>query len=108
MSKPAASAKSSMPGTMARLIKMLFSFFPVLLPLVMAGVILCGLINSIGAVFLQSALEVISTSWQTGDVGSSAAQDLEDRPHPGRHLPCGQPLLAVLEPLHGGHHSGLA
>ena len=67
MSKPAASAKSSMPGTMARLIKMLFSFFPVLLPLVMAGVILCGLINSIGAVFLQSALEVISTSWQTGD-----------------------------------------
>ena len=38
-----------------------------LLPLVMAGVILCGLINSIGAVFLQSALEVISTSWQTGD-----------------------------------------
>ena len=67
MSKPAASAKSSMPGTMARLIKMLFSFSPVLLPLVMAGVILCGLINSIGAVFLQSALEVISTSWQTGD-----------------------------------------
>ena len=67
MSKPAASAKSSMPGTMSRLIKMLFSFFPVLLPLVMAGVILCGLINSIGAVFLQSALEVISTSWQTGD-----------------------------------------
>ena len=67
MSKPAASAKSSMPGTMACLIKMLFSFFPVLLPLVMAGVILCGLINSIGAVFLQSALEVISTSWQTGD-----------------------------------------
>ena len=67
MSKPAASAKSSMPGTMVRLIKMLFSFFPVLLPLVMAGVILCGLINSIGAVFLQSALEVISTSWQTGD-----------------------------------------
>lgn len=67
MSKPAASAKSSMPGTMGRLIKMLFSFFPVLLPLVMAGVILCGLINSIGAVFLQSALEVISTSWQSGD-----------------------------------------
>ena len=67
MSKPAASAKSSMPGTMSRLIKMLFSFFPVLLPLVMAGVILCGLINSIGAVFLQSALVVISTSWQTGD-----------------------------------------
>ena len=46
---------------------MLFSFYPVLLPLVMAGVLLCGLINSIGSVFLQKALEIISTSWQTGD-----------------------------------------
>ena len=54
-------------GTMGRLIKLLFSFYPVLLPLVMAGVLLCGLINSIGAVFLQRALEVISTSWQSGD-----------------------------------------
>lgn len=54
-------------GTMGRLIKLLFSFYPVLLPLVMAGVLLCGLINSIGAVFLQRALEIISTSWQSGD-----------------------------------------
>lgn len=55
------------PGTLKRLVKMLFSFYPVLLPLVMAGVLLCGLINSIGSVFLQKALEIISTSWQTGD-----------------------------------------
>ena len=77
MSKPAASSKTSMPGTMARLIKMLFSFYPVLLPLVMAGVILCGLINSIGAVFLQSALEVISTSWQTGNWAAAQPKILE-------------------------------
>ena len=63
----AARAKSCKSGTLKRIIKMLFSFYPVLLPLVMAGVLLCGLINSIGSVFLQKALEVISTSWQTGD-----------------------------------------
>ena len=63
----AARAKSRKSGTLMRIIKMLFSFYPVLLPLVMAGVLLCGLINSIGSVFLQKALEVISTSWQTGD-----------------------------------------
>lgn len=63
----AARAKSRKSGTLKRIIKMLFSFYPVLLPLVMAGVLLCGLINSIGSVFLQKALEVISTSWQTGD-----------------------------------------
>ena len=63
----AARAKSRKSGTLKRIIKMLFSFYPVLLPLVMAGVLLCGLINSIGSVFLQKALEVISASWQTGD-----------------------------------------
>ena len=73
MSKPATARKGARrSGTLVRLIKLLFSFYPVLLPLVMAGVLLCGLINSIGSVFLQSALQVISTSWQTGDW--SAAQ----------------------------------
>ena len=77
MSKPAASTKTRKPGTLVRLIKMLFSFYPVLLPLVMLGVILCGLINSIGAVFLQSALEVISTSWQTGDWAAAQPKILQ-------------------------------
>ena len=69
MSKAAIAQRAKMrkPGTLKRLIKLLFSFYPVLLPLVMGGVLLCGLINSIGSVFLQKALEVISTSWQTGD-----------------------------------------
>ena len=35
-------------GTMSRLIKTLFGFYPVLLPLVVAGVVLCAIINSIG------------------------------------------------------------
>ncbi len=63
----AARAKNRRPGTLKRLVKMLFSFYPVLLPRVMAGVLLCGLINSVGSLFLQKALEVISSSWQTGD-----------------------------------------
>ena len=63
----AARAKNRRSGTLKRLVKMLFSFYPVLLPLVMAGVLLCGLINSVGSLFLQKALEVISSSWQTGD-----------------------------------------
>ena len=54
-------------GTMSRLIKTLFGFYPVLLPLVVVGVVLCAVINSIGATFLQSALQVISESWQSGD-----------------------------------------
>lgn len=78
MSKPAnnARARGSKPGTLKRLVKMLFSFYPVLLPLVMLGVVLCALINSIGSVFLQKALEVISTSWQTGDWAGARPQIL--------------------------------
>lgn len=78
MSKPAnnARARGSRPGTLKRLVKMLFSFYPVLLPLVMLGVVLCALINSIGSVFLQKALEVISTSWQTGDWAAARPQIL--------------------------------
>lgn len=79
MSKPANNvrARGSRPGTLKRLVKMLFSFYPVLLPLVMLGVVLCALINSIGSVFLQKALEVISTSWQTGDWAAARPQILD-------------------------------
>ena len=58
-------------GTISRLIKTLFGFYPVLLPLVVAGVVLCAIINSIGATFLQSALQIISESWQSGDWGAA-------------------------------------
>ena len=65
-------AKMRKPGTLGRLIKTLFSFYPVLLPAVTVGIIACALINSIGTIFLQNALQVISDSWQSGDW--SAAQ----------------------------------
>lgn len=69
-------AKNRKPGTFSRLIKTLFSFYPVLLPLVTLGVIVCAVINSIGATFLQRALEVISTSWQSGDWEAARPQIL--------------------------------
>ena len=69
-------AKSRKPGTFSRLIKTLFSFYPVLLPLVTIGVIVCAVINSIGATFLQRALEIISASWQSGDWKAARPQIL--------------------------------
>ena len=69
-------AKNRKPGTFSRLIKTLFSFYPVLLPLVTLGVIVCAVINSIGATFLQRALEVISTSWQSGNWEAARPQIL--------------------------------
>ena len=59
--------RSGKKGTLKRLVKMLFSFYPVLLPMVLLGVMVCALINSIGSVFLQGALQVIEGSWKSGD-----------------------------------------
>ena len=64
-------AKTRNKGTLPRLIKTLFGFYPVLLPATLAGVVICAIINSIGTIFLQNALQVISTSWQTGDWASA-------------------------------------
>ena len=69
-------AKNRKPGTFSRLIKTLFSFYPVLLPLVTLGVIACAVINAIGPTFLQRALEIISTSWQSGDWEAARPQIL--------------------------------
>ena len=79
MSKQEAQTKragGARKGIALRLIKTLFSFYPVLLPAVVAGIVLCAIINSIGAVFLQGALEVISASWQTGDWAAARPQIL--------------------------------
>ena len=69
MSKAATAERTqkNRKGTLPRLIKTLFSFYPVLLPTVIIGIVLCSIIQSIGTIFLQSALQVISDSWKSGD-----------------------------------------
>ena len=54
-------------GTMKRLIRMLFEFYPVLLPLVLVCIVLNALISSIPAVFQQNIIAVVEQYWQTKD-----------------------------------------
>lgn len=63
----AARAHSIKPKTIKRLIKMLFSYYPVMLPLVLLGVVACGVINSVGPAFLQQAIAIISEFADTGN-----------------------------------------
>ena len=49
-------------GTMKRLIRMLFEFYPVLLPLVLVCIILNALISSIPAIFQQNIIAVSSST----------------------------------------------
>ncbi len=59
-----------------RLIRMLFSFYPVLLPVTLICILLNAVISSIPSVFMQNVIAAVETSWQTGDWGSVSGQIL--------------------------------
>ena len=94
-------------GTMKRLIRMLFEFYPVLLPLVLVCIILNALISSIPAVFQQNIIAVVEQYWQTKDCGGSADGD-QTGPHPGCTVCAvsGSRLCVFL--WNGDYHTGLS
>lgn len=57
---------------MKRLIRMLFEFYPVLLPLVLVCIVLNALISSIPAIFQQNIIAVVEQYWQTKDWAAAA------------------------------------
>ncbi len=61
-------------GTVKRLIKTLFRYYPVLLPLTLACIIFNAIVSSIPSIFMQKVISAVETSWQTGaweDVGGA-------------------------------------
>ena len=59
--------KSKKQGTLKRVIKMLFEFYPVLMPLVVVCVLLNAVVSSIPAIFMQNIIALEEQSWQSGD-----------------------------------------
>ena len=54
-------------GIVKRVIKDLFSFYPVMLPVVIGCIMISALISSIPSVFQQKVIAVIESSYKTGD-----------------------------------------
>ncbi len=54
-------------NTLLRLLKTLFEFYPVMLPLVIVCIIFNALISSMPAIFNQKVIAVVEQSWQSGD-----------------------------------------
>ena len=71
MSKQQPKRPQAKAGTALRLIKTIFSFYPRRLSLVVACLAIAAITNSFGAVFLQGALEIISTYGTSGDWASA-------------------------------------
>lgn len=64
-------------GTVKRFIKMMFSFFPVMLPVVLILILFSSAVSSIPSVFMQKILSVVEDSYMAGDWSGAKAQILK-------------------------------
>lgn len=63
-------------GTVKRLVKTLFGFYPRMLPVTLVCIVFSALITSIPAIFMQNVIALIETSWQSGDWNAVGGQIL--------------------------------
>ena len=63
-------------GVMLRLIKMLFEFYPVMLPVTVACILFNAVVSSIPSVFMQNVIAAVEQSWRSGDWDSVSGQIL--------------------------------
>ena len=63
-------------GVLLRLIKTLFGFYPVLLPVVIVCILFSAAVSSIPAIFMQNIIAAVEESWQTGDWASVSGEIL--------------------------------
>ncbi len=63
-------------GTIPRLIKMMFGFFPVRLPFTIFCIIFSAGVSTLPAIFMQKIIAIIEQNWQTGVWGDVAGDIL--------------------------------
>lgn len=59
--------RQSKKGTVGRLLKTMFSFYPILLPITVACIVFNAIVSSIPSVFMQNIISIVESSWQSGD-----------------------------------------
>ena len=63
-------------GTVRRLIKTMFSFYPVMMPVVVACIIFSAVVNAVPSIFMQNIISIVESSWQSGDWSAVGGQIL--------------------------------
>ncbi len=63
-------------GTFVRLLRTLFAFFPVLMPVALVCILFSAIVGSLPTVFMQKIIAVIENYWQAGDWAAAAPQIL--------------------------------
>ena len=86
-------------NTLLRLLKTLFEFYPVMLPLVIVCIIFNALISSMPAIFQQNVIAIVERGIRTDPETGG------DSGNPLRHFSGGG---LCLYPYHGSNHPGFA
>lgn len=63
-------------GVIKRLLKKMFEFYPVMLPVTLVCIVFSAIVSSVPAVFMQNIIAVIEESWQSGDWSSVSTKIL--------------------------------
>ena len=66
--------KGQRKDILMRVIKTVFSFYPVMLPIALLFILFNAIISSIPSVFMQNIIALVEQSWKTGDWASVAGQ----------------------------------
>ncbi|MDE6596353.1 MAG: hypothetical protein K2K44_10140, partial [Oscillospiraceae bacterium] len=53
-------------GTTGRLIKTIFGFYPVMLPLTIACILFNAVVSSMPSIFMQKVIAAVEENWQNG------------------------------------------
>ncbi len=54
-------------GMILRLLKTLFGFYPVMMPIVVVCIIFSAVVSSVPAIFMQNVIAIVEESWQSGN-----------------------------------------
>ena len=65
---------SGRQNVLFRIIKTLFEFYPVLMPVVLICIVFNAIISSIPSVFMQNIISIVEESWQAGDWVSASGR----------------------------------
>ena len=63
-------------GVLWRLLKTLFEFYPVLLPVTLVCILINAIVSSVPSVFMQNIIALVDSSYKSGDWSSVSAQIL--------------------------------
>lgn len=69
--------KNKKQGVLKRVIKTLFEFYPVLMPLIVICVLLNAIVSSSPSVFMQNIIALVEQNWQNGDWSMVSGQILK-------------------------------